>query len=105
MINVLAIITAHPGQRDQILAAFHANAAAVRAEAGCLEYSAAVDAEGLPPSFASFGADSFVVIEKWADMAALRAHGKAPHMLAYAAQVKDLTAARAIHVLTPATPV
>lgn len=103
MIHVLAIITAHPGQRAQVLAAFHANTAAVRAEAGCIEYSAVVDTEGLPPSFASFGPDTFVVIEKWENMAALRAHGAAPHMATYAAQVKDLTASRAIHVLTPAT--
>ena len=101
MIHVLAIITAHPGQRAQILAAFHANTAAVRAEAGCIEYAAVVDTDGLPPSFATFGPDTFVVVEKWENMAALRAHGAAPHMAAYAAQVKDLTASRAIHVLTP----
>ena len=33
---------------------------------------------------------------------ALRAHAVAPHMKAYASQVKDLTASRAIHVLQPA---
>ena len=35
-------------------------------------------------------------------MEALQAHGVAPHMKAYASQVKDWTAARAIHVLQPA---
>ncbi len=35
-------------------------------------------------------------------MQALRAHAVAPHMKAYASQVKDLTAGRAIHVLEPA---
>jgi quinol monooxygenase YgiN len=42
------------------------------------------------------------VIEQWADMAALQAHAKAPHMLAYGAKVKDLLASRVIHILSPA---
>ena len=33
---------------------------------------------------------------------ALRAHAVAPHMNAYASQVTDLAAGRAIHVLEPA---
>jgi len=42
------------------------------------------------------------VIEKWASPDALKAHGRAPHMVAYAAKAKDLTAARAIHILSAA---
>ena len=44
MIHVIAVITAKPGQRDTILAHFRANVPAVRAEKGCIEYGAAVDA-------------------------------------------------------------
>ena len=102
MIHVLAFITAKPGRRDDILAAFRDNMAAVRAEAGCLGYEPVVDAGAGPAGFASFGPDTFVVIEKWASMEALQAHAAAPHMKAYAARVKDLTANRAIHVLEPA---
>jgi quinol monooxygenase YgiN len=102
MIHVLAIITAKPGMRDQILAAYRDNVDTVRAEAGCIAYEAVVDVEGSFPGFAQFGADSFVVVEKWESMQALQAHGAAPHMKAYAAKVKDLTANRAIHVLQPA---
>jgi quinol monooxygenase YgiN len=101
MIHVLAIITAHPGQRSRILDAFAANTAAVRAEAGCIEYGATVDAEGMPPSRGSFGPDTFVVVEKWDSLAALQAHAAAPHMLAYGAATKELTASRVIHVLQP----
>ena len=54
------------------------------------------------PSIALFGADSFVVVEKWASMDALQAHAVAPHMKAYASKVKDFTAGRAIHVLEAA---
>jgi quinol monooxygenase YgiN len=102
MIHVLAIITAKPGQRDQILAAYRDNVETVRAEAGCIAYDAVVDVAGSFPGFAQFGPDSFVVVEQWESMSALQAHGAAPHMKAYAARVKDFTASRAIHVLQPA---
>ena len=102
MVHVLAIITAKPGMRDRILEAFRANVAAVCAEDGCLGYEAAVDIDPTGPGFAQFGADTFVVVEKWASIEALRAHAVAPHMKAYAASVKELTASRAIHVLQPA---
>ncbi len=100
MIHVLAIITAKPGKRAELLEKFHGNMPTVRAEAGCIEYGPAVDADGL--GSATFGPDSFVVIEKWASREALAAHAKAPHMTAYAATTQDLVASRAIHVLQPA---
>ena len=102
MIHVVAIITAHPGQRAQVLEAFLANTAAVRAEDGCIEYVATVDAQGMPASPGTLGDDTFVVVEKWASLAALQAHAAAPHMKAYAASVKELMAKRVIHVLEPA---
>ena len=102
MIHVLAIITAKPGMRDRILDAFRANVDAVRAEQGCLAYQAVVDVRNAAPGFAQFGPDSFVVVEQWASLEALQAHAVAPHMKAYASQVKELTANRAIHVLEPA---
>ena len=100
MIHVLAVITAKPGQRDHILAAFRDNVPAVRAEVGCLAYEAVVDIANPAPGFAQFGADVFV--EKWASLEALQAHAVAPHMKAYAGKVKEFTASRAIHVLEPA---
>ena len=102
MIHVVAILTAKPGQRETILEHFRANIPAVRAEDGCIEYGPAVDAEGLGSFQTKFGPDTFVVIEKWRDAAALKAHAAAPHMAAYAAKVKDMIASRVIHVLSPA---
>jgi quinol monooxygenase YgiN len=99
MIHVLAIITAKPGMRDSVLEAFRANVPAVRAEAGCIEYGAAVDAAGTQTKF---GDDTFVVIEKWESMDALVAHAAAPHMKAYGAKTKEMLASRVIHVLEPA---
>ena len=102
MIHVVALITTKPGMREQVLEAFRANVPAVRAEDGCIEYGPAVDAEGLGSFQAKVGADTFVVIEKWRDVAALKAHAAAPHMAAYGAKVKDMLAGRVVHVLSPA---
>ena len=100
MIHVLAIITCKPGKRDEVLGHFRANMPAVHAEAGCIEYGPATDAEGGPG--AKYGADTFVVIEKWESLDHLKAHGASAHMAAYAAKTKDLIANRVIHVLSPA---
>lgn len=102
MIHVVAVITARPGQRARVLEAFLANRQAVLAEQGCIEYGAAIDAQGIPPSKASFGDDAFVVIEKWATLADLQAHARSPHMLAYGEKTKDWVAGKLIHILQPA---
>ena len=102
MVHVLAVITAKPGRRDEILAAFRANVPAVRAEDGCIEYGATIDTEGVGDLQTPFGEDSFVAVEKWASLAALKAHIAAPHMAAYGAKTKDMIASRIIHVLSPA---
>jgi quinol monooxygenase YgiN len=95
------MITAKPGQREKILEVFRANVPACRAEDGCIEYGATIDAEDAPGFATRFGPDTFVVVEKWASVAALEAHAAAPHMAAYAARVKEYIAARAVHVLSP----
>ena len=101
MIHVIAVITAKPGMREAILQAFRANVPAVKAEQGCIEYGAAVDVENGPKFQTQFGADTFVVIEKWESPDALKAHAAAPHMAAYAAKTRDLIASRAVHILSP----
>ncbi len=102
MINVVAVITAKPGMRESVLQAFRANVPAVKAEQGCIEYGAAVDLENGPKFQTRFGADTFLVIEKWESMDALKAHAASAHMAAYAAKTKDMLASRTIHILTPA---
>ncbi len=101
-VHVLAIITAKPGRRDEILTAFRANVPAVHAEDGCIEYGATIDAEGVGSLQTPFGDDTFVVVEKWESLAALKAHAAASHMAAYGAKTKDMIASRVIHVLSPA---
>ena len=90
MIHVIAIITAKPGKRDEILKNARANLAAVHAEKGCIEYRQVVDLEGM--GTAKFGPDTFVVIEKWETADDLKAHSVAPHMKAYGEKNKDLIA-------------
>ena len=102
IVHVLAVITAKPGRRDEILTAFRANVPAVQAEDGCIEYGATIDTEGVGALQTLFGGDTFVVVEKWESLAALKAHAAAPHMAAYGASVKDMIASRVIHVLSPA---
>lgn len=101
MIHVVAVITAKPGLREQILTHFRANVPACRAEAGCIEYGAAIDADPAPPLQTKWGPDTFLVIEKWASMDALKAHAASPHMAAYAGKTKELIANRVVHILSP----
>jgi quinol monooxygenase YgiN len=102
MIHVIAIITAKPGKREDILREFRANMPAVRVERGCIEYGPATDTPDVGKFQTPFGSDTFVVIDKWESPEALKAHAAAPHMAAYAAKTKDMILSRVIHVLSPA---
>ena len=101
MIHVIAIITARPGCRPELLDAFRAVVPAVHAEAGCIEYGPTIDLDAATGPD-RFGPDTMVVVEKWDSHAALQAHAKAPHMLAYGEKTRHLVAERRVHVLTPA---
>ena len=102
MIHVIAIITTKPGKRDEVLGHFRANVPAVKAEKGCIEYGATIDTEGMGSFQTKFGPDTIVVVEKWENADALKAHAAAPHMAAYAGKTKEFIASRAIHILQPA---
>ena len=102
MIHVMAIITAKPGKRETVLAAFRGNMPAVHAEEGCVQYEPVIDAPDAGTIQTPLGPDSFCVVERWESMAALKAHGASAHMKEYGTKVKDLLASRVIHVLTPA---
>lgn len=99
MIRVVAIITAKPGRREDINAAFREIASDVLAEKGCLEYQPTVDTDGASP--ARMGADVIVVIETWESPEALEAHRLAPHMVAFGKKIREVVASVAVHVLSP----
>lgn len=100
-VHVIAVITTKPGKRDEVLKLFKANVPAVEAEDGCIEYGATVDCANA--GFATpYGPDTFVVVEKWASLDALKAHAASPHMKAYGASTKDMLADRVIHIMSDA---
>ena len=102
MVHVLAVITAKPGKRAEVLANFNENSSAVHAEDGCVEYGAVIDCIDASSFATAYGPDKFVVIEKWASLDHLKAHAVAPHMKAYAEKNKDLLADRKVHVMSSA---
>ena len=89
--------------REKILEAFHQNSPTVHKEQGCIEYIATVDANDAGVLQTKFGDDTFVVVEKWESLGALKDHATSPHMAAYAQKTKDLIENRIIHVLSPIT--
>lgn len=97
MIHVIATIELVPGTRDAYLDVFRTLVPEVRAEKGCLEYGPAIDAETDLTNQARVGPDKVVVVEKWEDVAALKAHSASPHMQVYRVQVKDYV--RGVHLL------
>jgi quinol monooxygenase YgiN len=102
MIHVIATIEVRPGRRKKLLAEFNKNVPNVLAEEGCIEYGPTVDvASGLmvqPP----LRENIVVILEKWASLAALKAHTKAPHMATYREAVRDLVVRVDLQVLEPA---
>ena len=102
MIHVIATIELNPGTRDAFLVEFRRLIPDVHAEQGCIEYGPAIDAETDIPNQAKYGPDTVVVVEKWADVDALKAHSVAPHMDAYRVRVKDYVRKVDLRVLDPA---
>jgi len=101
MIHVIATVEHAPGTRDAFLAEFRKIIADVKAEAGCIEYGPAIDAETDIPNHFRVGPDRVVIIEQWESIAHLKAHAVAPHMQAYRARVKDYVRGMELRVLTP----
>ncbi len=64
-IRLVVDMTALPGKRAEMIAQSAERAQAVRNEPGCVQFSFFQDIEN---------PDSFVLLEKWADVAALEAH-------------------------------
>jgi quinol monooxygenase YgiN len=101
MIHVIATIAIVEGQREAFLQEFRSLVPKVRAETGCLEYGPTVDAA---TGIASQGAPRehmVTVVEKWTDLASLKAHLVAPHMEEYRPRVKHLVRSTTLQILEP----
>lgn len=102
MISLVAFITAKPGHRPDVLAAMAGILTEVRGEDGCIEYRPTIDIDRSSRVQTPAGPDTIVVVEKWRDREALRAHMNAPHMVSYAALTRDLIADRKVYFLVDA---
>jgi quinol monooxygenase YgiN len=103
MIHVVAIITAKPGCRAELLERFLAVVPIVHTEDGCIEYRPIVDNDaGLDGAREPIGPDTYIVIEKWASVEALDAHAATDHMRKYAEEAGSLIANRVLHVMRDA---
>ncbi len=105
MIQGIVVIVTKPGMRSDVLEIFQRNLPAVHAEDGCIEYTAYTDVAGYGPPQTPFGDDTFIVVERWESIAALKAHARSPHMATYAEHVKDKLVSRTIHLLHPASTI
>ena len=102
MIHVIATVTVAPGQRQVFLTEFKRIVPQVHAEQGCIEYGPAIDADTDLEVQYCLGKDTVTVVEKWDNIAALKAHMSAPHMLTYRDAVKDLVLNTELRILAPA---
>ena len=102
MIHVIATIELADGQRTAFLNEFRALVPKVRAESGCLEYGPTVDATSGIAAQGTPRANVVTVVEKWSDLASLKAHLVAPHMEEYRPRVKALVKSTTLQVLEPA---
>jgi quinol monooxygenase YgiN len=101
MIHVIATIEVTPGKRDQFLEAFHANVPLVLQEDGCIEYGPTLDVATDIAAQIPRRENVVTIMEKWRDLAALKAHLVAPHMLTYRTRVKDFVQRISLQILQP----
>ena len=101
MLIVVASIRVKAGKRAEFIEIFNGNVPKVRQENGCIEYAPTIDFDiDLPVQ--QLDDHVVTIIEKWQDIAALRAHFGVPHMLEYRKKVKDLVEDVSLKVLQQA---
>jgi quinol monooxygenase YgiN len=101
MIHVIATIEVAEGKRDSFLEEFRKLMPQVHAEKGCIEYGPAIDVSTGLDMQEALRPNVVVVMEKWSDIPALKAHLAAPHMADYRVAVKDLVRNLRLQVLQP----
>ncbi len=98
MIHVVASIRAKEGRLDEYIQRFKENVPNVLAEDGCIEYAPCLDAStGWPAQ--DLDPRRMTVIEKWESMAALQAHARAAHMVAFRKKAGHLVESLSLQVV------
>ena len=95
MIIVTGAITATPQTRDALLAISIAHVARSRAEPGCISHNVHCDCEDMM---------RLVFVERWADMATLKAHFAVPESVAFGQAAVRLGVGRPEISVYEATP-
>ena len=103
MIHVIATLRVDAARRDEFLQHFAELTPLVRAEKGCIEYGATIDAPTPLEAQQLAGDDAVVVVEKWESVAALEAHLAQSHMADFAKKTSDMRRGLSLQVLQPAT--
>jgi quinol monooxygenase YgiN len=101
MIAVIATIETKPGGRAALLEVFKELVPKVLAEKGCLGYGPFIDAETSMPGLPPPRENVVTMIEKWESVAALEAHLKTPHMLAFRKDTEPLRLNLKLQILAP----
>ena len=99
MLHVIATVELNPGTREAYLVALRDVTPAVRAEDGCIQYEASAPIVTEISTHKTIDPDTVVILEKWRDFAALKAHLGAPHMAVYREKVKAMRKGMTIQVL------
>lgn len=99
MIHVIATIEVVDGNRDALLAEFKSLAPLVRAETGCIEYGAAVDAQTDIEVQIAERPNVVTVVEKWESVDALKAHLAVQHMVDFRGRVGDYVVGISLQIL------
>lgn len=102
MVHVVATIEVVDGKRDAFLQEFHKLVPLVYAEAGCHEYAPYLDVETDIDAQGESRANVVTVLEKWRDVAALKAHLNAAHMKAFREKAGHLVANVRLQILKQA---
>ncbi|MDB4749883.1 antibiotic biosynthesis monooxygenase [Rubripirellula sp.] len=101
MIHVVAQIALTPNSRKDFLVEFNQVVPPVRAEAGCIEYAAAVDAS-TDLERQHRDPDCVTIIEKWETLEHLQDHLNSSHMLLYRERVGGMISHVQLNILDPA---
>ena len=102
MIHVLATVELANGKVAEFLTELARVVPSVQAEEGCLEYGPAVDISSGIPIQAPVRENTVVIVEKWSDLEALKAHLIAPHMKTYREAVRGIVRGMTVQILKPA---
>ena len=101
MVHVIASIRVKDGCLAEYASLFKENVPNVLAENGCIQYSPCVDAD-TGWEVQDLDKRRLTVVERWETMDALRAHSRAPHMVAFRARASHLVEGITLQVVRDA---